>query len=397
MPLVPIAGLNSCLIRATEPGPSVDQLSVMQLLPALDTGGVERGTLEIAEALVAEGHRSLVVSGGGRLVAALAAAGSEHFNLAIGQKSWRVLACVGRLRQLIRSRRPDIVHARSRLPAWVAWLALKPLQAAPVFVTTLHGLNSVNRYSRIMTRGERVIAVSESCRDYWLQHYDDFDAERVCVIHRGIDPAVFPYAYQAPAAWREKFLSANNIPQGRLLLALPGRISRLKGHSVFLHLLARLVADGVDCQGLVIGGHDPKHRSYALEMQALATKLAIAERVTWTGHSANIKDLLALADLVLSLSGKPESFGRTVIEALALGRPVVGWDQGGVGEILNRVYPSGAVVAADFELLLERCKSLLTAPPPVPDQQPYTKAAMQAKTLELYRSITTKLSRSELR
>ena len=178
------------------------KLSVMQLLPALESGGVERGTLEIAEALVAAGHESLVVSGGGRLVRGLTAAGSEHVHMPVGQKSLRVLACVGQLRQLIRNRQPDIVHARSRLPAWVAWQALKPLQAAPAFVTTLHGLNSVSRYSGIMTRGERVIAVSESCRDYWLQHYRNLDAERVSVINRGIDPVAFPYGYKPSGAWR---------------------------------------------------------------------------------------------------------------------------------------------------------------------------------------------------
>jgi glycosyltransferase involved in cell wall biosynthesis len=363
------------------------KLSVMQLLPALESGGVERGTLEIAEALVAAGHESLVVSGGGRLVEDLTTAGSEHFHMAIGQKSLRVLACVGQLRQLIRNRQPDIVHARSRLPAWVAWQALKPLQAAPVFVTTLHGLNSVSRYSRIMTRGERVIAVSESCRDYWLQHYHDLDAERVCVINRGIDPVAFPYGYKPSGAWREQFLTAHNIPEQRLLLALPGRVSRLKAHGIFLRLLARLVDGGVDCQGLVVGACDPKRLSYGQELRDLAKQLGIARRVTWTGYRSDIREVLALVDLVLSLSGKPESFGRTVIEALALGRPVAAWDQGGVGEILNRVYPCGAVAAGDFETLLERCESLLAEAPPVPDQQPYLKAIMQAETLELYRSL----------
>ena len=359
----------------------------MQLLPALHSGGVERGTLEIAEALVAAGHESLVVSGGGPLVEVLTLAGSEHFEMPVGHKSLRVLASVGQLRRLIRRRRPDIVHVRSRLPAWVAWLALKPLRDRPTLVTTLHGLNSVNRYSRIMTRGDQVIAVSESCRDYWLQHYDNLDAARVSVINRGIDPAEFPFGYQVSAAWREQFLTEHNIPEGSLLLVLPGRISRLKGHAVFLRLLARLLVAGVDCHGLVVGGRESKRLAYGLEMEGLAKQLGIAERVTWAGHRADIKNVLALADLVVSLSSKPESFGRTVIEALALGRPVVAWDQGGVGEILNRVYPSGAVAAGNFDSLLERCQSLLAAAPPVPDQQPYLKAVMQAETLELYRSV----------
>jgi glycosyltransferase involved in cell wall biosynthesis len=364
----------------------LQQLTVMQLLPALESGGVERGTLEIAEALVAEGHDSLVISAGGRLVKALAAAGSEHIELAIGQKSLRVVGNVGHLRALIRKRRPDIVHARSRLPAWVAWQALKPLQQRPTFITTLHGFNSVSRYSRIMTRGDQVIAVSESCRDYWLRHYPEFAANRVSVIHRGIDPAAYPFGHQPPKAWRKQFLDAHNIPAGRLLLTLPGRISRLKGHAVFLRLLARLVADGIDCQGLVVGARDPQRLAYCREMEALGQQLNLGSRLSWVGLQADIKDLLSISDLVFSLSTKPESFGRTVVEALALGRPVVGWDQGGVGEILKRVYPAGAVATGNLDQLLECCKRLLDSPPPVPDQQPYLKARMQARTLALYQS-----------
>ena len=135
------------------------RLTVVQLLPALHSGGVERSTLEIAAALVAAGHRSVVVSAGGRLVEPLLAGGSEHIALPVGRKS--LLAAPGtvrRLRSELGRLRPDIVHARSRLPAWMAWFALKGLPAPrPRFITTVHGLNSPGRYSGIMTRGERVI------------------------------------------------------------------------------------------------------------------------------------------------------------------------------------------------------------------------------------------------
>ena len=167
------------------------RLTVVQLLPALHSGGVERSTLEIAEALVRDGHRALVVSAGGRLVPRLEALGAEHIALPIGRKSPLTLRHVRRLRRLFADCEADIVHARSRLPAWLGWFALRGMSAAshppkPRFVTTVHGLNSPSRYSAIMARGERVICVSETVRAYVLRHYPNTDPARLRVIPRGI-------------------------------------------------------------------------------------------------------------------------------------------------------------------------------------------------------------------
>ncbi|MDO9008504.1 MAG: glycosyltransferase, partial [Thiobacillus sp.] len=151
------------------------KLTVLQLLPALESGGVERGTLEIAQALVARGHRALVMSAGGRQVSSLVAAGGEHFTWAIGRKRFKTLLLVGKLRKFLLEQKVDILHARSRVPAWIAYLAWRGMNPAtrPRFITTVHGLYGVNRYSGIMTRGERVIAVSNTVRDYILREYPD--------------------------------------------------------------------------------------------------------------------------------------------------------------------------------------------------------------------------------
>lgn len=146
-------------------------LTVVQLIPALDSGGAERSALEIARALVQAGHRSVVISAGGRLVEQLQAEGSEHVTLDLGRKSLFTLARFGALRRVLRALKPDIVHARSRLPAWMGWWALKGMTPRPHFVTTVHGLNSPGRYSAILLRGERVVAVSQTLRDYVLSHY----------------------------------------------------------------------------------------------------------------------------------------------------------------------------------------------------------------------------------
>ena len=166
-------------------------LTVLQVLPALDGGGVERGTLEVAAALAQRGHRSLVISAGGRHVDRLEAAGSRHIAWPIGAKTPLVLRWVRPLRRLLLEERVDILHARSRLPAWVAWLAWRglPPERRPRFLTTVHGLYSVNAYSAVMTRGERIIAVSDTARDYVLANYPGVEPERIAVIHRGVDTA----------------------------------------------------------------------------------------------------------------------------------------------------------------------------------------------------------------
>lgn len=362
------------------------RLTVMQLLPALDAGGVERGTFEVAEALVRAGHRSLVVSAGGMLVPPLEATGSRHITMPIGEKSPRVLTMVRRLRRLIESERVDIVHARSRLPAWIGWWALRKLNPRPRFVTTLHGLNSVSRYSSIMTRGDRVIAVSEAAMQYWLTHYTSLDASRVTLIYRGIDPQQFRYGARLDKDKEDRFRRQEGIAPERHILTLPGRISGNKGHSDFVSLIARLAVRGPECHGLIVG--DFKKNSHVRErLWRWIDALEVADRITFTGHREDIRGLLSISDIVYCLSPQPESFGRTAAEALALGRPVIGYDHGGIGEVLGKVFPQGAVGVRDAAMLLERTRQFLESPPKVPNEQPFLKSEMQQRTLELYQSL----------
>jgi len=209
-------------------------VTVMQLLPALESGGVERSTLEIAAALVKAGHRALVVSAGGRLQTTLEDSGGEHISLPIGQKSWRVLGQVRALRQAMVREQVDIVHARSRLPAWVGWRALNSLPRAqqPRWMTTVHGLNSPSRYSQIMTSGEQVICVSDTVRSYVLEHYPKTDPARLQVVPRGIDPAAFPWRPAPDLIARQAAAQIDSRLGGDgPLLLLPGRGTRLKGHA----------------------------------------------------------------------------------------------------------------------------------------------------------------------
>lgn len=365
------------------------RLSVAQLLPALDGGGVERGTLEVARELVRHGHRSVVISAGGRLVPELVRDGSEHLTWPLGAKSPLTLRWVRPLRRWLSDQGIDIVHARSRVPAWIGWLAWRGMDPAtrPRFVTTVHGLYSVSRYSAIMTRGERVIAVSETVRQYLQRHYPALPAQRIQVIARGVDPAAFPYGYRPTADWLADWY--RRYPQLRdgPVLTLPARLSRLKGHEDFIELIARLRAHGLPVRGLIVGGAEPRRQRYANELQDKIRAQQLEQVILFTGHRSDIREIDAVSSLVLSLSVQPESFGRTVLEALSLGTPVVGYDHGGVGEILARMYPAGRVPVGDLEALTAKVMALLRQASPVSPEPAFPLQRMLDQTLTLYQTL----------
>ena len=363
-------------------------LTVVQLIPALRSGGAERSALEIARALVQAGHRSVVISAGGRLVEQLKAEGSEHVTLDIGSKSLRTLTKLGALRRVLRELKPDIVHARSRLPAWLGWWALKGMARRPHFITTVHGLNSPGRYSAILVRGERVIAVSQTMRDYVLSHYRWLEPAKVRVIPRGIDPAAFPYGHRPDDAWQKTFFAEYPELTGGPLLTLPARGTRLKGHHDAIELLADLKRRGVEARLLLLGVVEPGREAYLEELRKLISLRGVTSQVVLAPPRADIHDIYAVSTLVLQLSNQPESFGRTVIEALSLCRPVLGYAHGGVGELLAELYPAGRVPPGDRERLVERAAELLRVAPPISPLQSYRLIDMQQATLALYEEVT---------
>ncbi|KRE96641.1 glycosyl transferase [Frateuria sp. Soil773] len=365
------------------------RLTVVQLIPALQSGGAERSALEIARALVAAGHRSVVVSAGGRLVAQLEAEGSEHVTLDLGRKSLRTLLQLGALRRLLRELKPDIVHARSRLPAWLGWWSLRGMSPVPHFVTTVHGLNSPGRYSSILLRGERVIAVSQTMRDYALSHYAWLDPARVRVIPRGIDPQAFPYGHRPDDAWRKAFFAEFPQLAGAPLLTLPGRGTRLKGHHDAIELAADLKHRGIEVRLLLLGVIEPGREAYVEELRQLVRARGLEAQVVLTPPRNDVRDIYASSALILQLSNRPESFGRTVVEALSLCRPVLGYAHGGVGELLAELYPAGRVPLGDRERLVERAAELLRVAPPIPMLQSYRLDDMQQATLALYDELTS--------
>jgi len=363
-------------------------MTVVQLIPTLHAGGAERSTLEIARALVQAGHTSIVVSAGGRMVEQLEAEGSRHITLPIGRKSLGTLFTVGKLRRILRELKPDIVHARSRLPAWVGWWAMRGVKQRPHFVTTVHGLNSPGRYSAILLRGERVIVVSQTLRDYVLRHYpNDIEASRIAVVPRGIDTDAFPYGYRPDDTWQRAFFEQYPQLAGAPLLTLPGRGTRLKGHADAIELVSDLAQRAIDVRLLLLGADEPGREAYVAELRSLIHNRGLDDKVVISPTRSDVRDVYAMSDLVLQLSVRPESFGRTVVEALALCRPVMGYAHGGVGELLAELYPAGRVPPGDREKLVERAAELLRFAPSIPPPRSYRLVDMQSATLAIYADV----------
>ena len=364
-------------------------MHVLQILPALDDGGVERGTVEIAQALCAAGHRASVISSGGRLVAAVEAAGGHHLQLPVHAKRVSTLRQIAPLRDALAHLRPDIVHARSRLPAWLAWLAMRRLPNAsrPRFVTTVHGLYSVNAYSAIMTRGERVIAISNAVRDYILAHYPRCAPDVVRLVHRGVDAAEFPPGFRPSSAWLKHLHAEFPELVGKRLLVLPGRLTRWKGGLTFLRLVAELCRTRPDVHGVLVGGPDTPRSRFPNELHELRQRLGLTDQVTFAGPRPDIREWLAVAALTFNLPTRPEPFGRTVIEALSLGVPVVAFDGGGPSETLAACFPAGLVPAGDFNALVTRAAELLDEALPAVLPCPFSLARMQRETLAVYEEL----------
>lgn len=365
-------------------------MKVLQVLPALDSGGVERGTLEIARALVAAGHESWVLSAGGQQVSRLERAGSQHKTWALGGKSPLTLRHVRPLRRWLAAERFDILHLRSRMPGWISWLAWRGMnpQTRPRLVTTVHGLHSVSRYSEIVTCGERVIVVSEAVRRYVQENYPRCPDDKLRLIYRGIDPREFPRGHRPGEQWLADWYQRYPQLLERRVITLAGRLTRLKGHRDFFAILRDLRQRGHDVHGLVVGAEDPKRKAYAEGLHQELSASDLAPHVTFTGHRADLRDIYAVSDAVVSLSTQPESFGRTVLEPLAQGTPVVGYAHGGVAEILEALFPSGAVPVGDQPAAAERLAEILAGDAPAPrDNTQFLLSRMCDETLKVYREL----------
>jgi len=318
-------------------------MRIVQLLPELNEGGVERGTVELNRELVRDGFESIVISNGGKLVPQIEEAGGRHVSFNVSSKNiltlpWRVY----RLRKLLHELEPDIIHARSRVPAWLAYLANRSLHLP--FVTTVHGFNGVNPYSKIMTRGDHVICVSNAVRQYIMRHYDT-DANRITVIPRGIDLVVFN-PENVDRTFMKQFSQTYGL-QGRFVISAVGRITQLKDIETLIRAVAVVRQTRPDVLTLIVGGVRQDKQNYFQSLQALVAELGLADVVVFTGSQSNVAEIYAMSDVVVSSSKKPETFGRSVAEAIAMNTPVIATNHGGVLDIVQEGVNGFLVEAGD--------------------------------------------------
>ncbi len=366
---------------------------ILQVLPALVTGGVERGTLDVAAAIVQAGGNALVASAGGPMVRELERLGATHVTLPLDRKTpWAILANRKRLAELIEHHAVDIVHARSRAPAWSARGAARLTGRA--FVTTFHGTYNFNSpfkrwYNAIMAKGDRVIAISQFIGQHVLENYG-VEPARLRVIPRGIDLTSFD-RQRVSAERLTQLITQWRLPDGVPIIMLPGRLARWKGHSVLIKALHRLTRTDAVC--VLVGsyeGRDP----YRRELESLAGSLGVTSRLRLVGDCRDMPAAYMLADVVVSASTDPEAFGRVAVEASAMGRPVVATDHGGARETVQHDTTGFLVPPGDPVALASAIEHVLTLTPAerlalggrarAYAETHYSKARMCAATLGVY-------------
>ena len=368
-------------------------LTVLQVVPRLETGGVERGTVDVAAAIVEAGGRAIVASAGGRMVAELARAGAEHVALPVDRKTpSHILRNAGRLAGLIRREKIDIVHARSRAPAWSARMAAR--RTGTPFVTTFHGIYGTGfplkkAWNRVMASGDRTIAISAYVADHVVRRYRT-PPERVVPIHRGVDLDLFDVRAVSEARVVQ-LAEAWQLPDGAQVAMLPGRFTRLKGHAVLIDALALMQRKGA--LALLIGA-DAGRQGYRDELLKRVQRHGLEGAVRFVGHCNDMPAAYMLADVVVSASTQPEAFGRIAAEAQAMGRPVIATDHGGARETVIPGRTGWLTPPGDAQALARALDAALSMTPPERQRMArtavanvrrnFSKQVMTARTLEVY-------------
>ena len=339
---------------------------VLQVLPALGPGGVERGTVDVARYLIGQSWTPLIASNGGEQEDDLREMGAVSLNLPAHSKNPLVMhANVKRLAQIIRNHDVQLVHARSRAPAWSAYYAAK--RAGVPFVTTFHSLysgadNFLKRgYNAIMTSGERVIAISDYVAEHVAKRYG-VGNDRLRVIPRGVDLTQFD-PHRVNEARVAQLRKTWELDPDKRIIMLPGRISDRKGHTWLLEALAKLWQDGkAENTICIMVGNRPTGSAYADRVEKKIIELKLENRVWLVGPCSDMPAAYALADIVIIPSTGPEAFGRISIEAQAMGKPVIATDRWGLSETIMPAATGWLVQPEDIEHLATSIDLALTMP-----------------------------------
>lgn len=365
-------------------------MKVLQVLPELNSGGVERGTLELAQYLVANGHESYVLSNGGRLVPQLISEGSQHIQLPVHKKSLLTFRYIFAVKSFLEREGFDIVHLRSRMPAWIVYIAwnLMPKAERPKLITTVHGFYSVNPYSAIMTYGEAVICVSKSIKEYVKNKYPSTDTKKLNIVHRGVDVDRYNPEFKPNDHWLKNWEDEHPHLRKKCVLTLPGRLSAWKGHREFIEIIHHLKNESIPVHGLIVGDLHPTKQGYYQSLLQEIKDLKLEDAITFLGHRNDIHEIMSISNLVVSCSKTPEAFGRVTLEALSLGKPVFAYAHGGVKEQLEVLFPEGMMEANKLASMKIKIRHFLQSNNPSTPKinSEFTLDTMNQKILKVYES-----------
>ena len=373
---------------------------VLQVLPELEMGGVELGTIEIASELQKQGIKNFVASQGGRLTAELKKMKVKHFTLPLKTKNiFKMRKNADELAKFIKDNGINIVHARSRAPAWSAYWAAK--KAGVHYMTTFHGTYGLGpwgikkAYNKVMTLGERVIVISNHIKNHVLQHYK-VDESKLRLVHRCVDVEKF----NPDLVSQERIIKATkeyHLPDDKPVLTLIGRVTRWKGQHLLVEALSKMKNKNYYC---VIAGDDQGRVNYVDEIKDLANKYRLKNRVGFYGKVLDPQALMQASTVILSTAIDPEAFGRISVEGQAMGKIVVASDIGGsldtiTDGVTGKLFKSGSAIslanALDWALKLndkEKKKIANAAQKNAKDN--FTKQIMCDKTIAVYRELVTK-------
>ncbi|MDD4024486.1 MAG: glycosyltransferase family 4 protein [Kiritimatiellae bacterium] len=333
-------------------------MHILQILPALNEGGVERGTVELSRELLQRGHTVTVISSGGRLAGQIERDGARHVTLDVKSKNpLTALTRALELRHAIVALRPDIVHFRSRVPGWLFILANRAMRLP--FVSTVHGFNSVSAYSEVMTRGMRVICPGTAVAEHIRLHYAT-PPEKIRVIHRGLDTSLFDPS-RLDKEFMAEFRRQYDLDNRFVVLAV-GRVTQLKGYDVLLRSTALTRARVPNIKTVIVGGVDPARSAYGKDLRRLVRELELDAHVVFAGSQSRLAEIYACGDVLVSSNrDKPEAFGRSMAEALAMGCPVIATRFGGALDIIRDGVNGWLVEPGDVRQLAERLTQVSSA------------------------------------
>ena len=365
----------------------MSNLKVIQLLPELNFGGVERGVKDFSKALVDRGHQSIVISNGGLLQEEIENNGAKHINLPIHKKRISSLFLASQLKEIYEKEKPDIVHIRSRMPAWINFFAFKKLKKRPLLISTFHGLYSTPIYSQVMSKVDHTISISNTVKNYIQSTYKMAD-DQITIIPRGCDSDQFNKE-GIEESWLSKWYEEFPQTQGKKILTLPTRITKWKGVDSFIDLVESLGDD--DLHALVVGPVSDSKRKYYESLVNKVHEKSLSNKITFTGSRKDIANIYKFSDVVYNLSIQPEPFGRTTIEAIGCGSAVAGWRHGGTQEILEELFPQGLAELNNIKELKGITLDILRS-----NQKPleniFTSERMIDSTINLYYDLLNKFS-----